>query len=91
MSEVSKAVIQTAVKSFVTVTGQGLTFRRVLDQINRINKEMPDNTGKEKRAQFLADCTIIFDEMVVPFTESFLRGMLELAIIYMTGTLTKKS
>jgi len=74
---------QTAIRSFVELVGHGDLFSRVLAEVKRTNKTMPDATGKEKRNKVFANFKIIFDDVVEPVCESILRMLLELAVNFL--------
>lgn len=75
----------TAIESFVTLTGNHRFFSRVVAEIERIEQSMPESTGVEKRAKFLAEAHIIFDDLVIPIGETILRLFLELGVIYVAA------
>lgn len=74
-----------AIESFVTLTGNHRFFSRVVAEIERVEKSMPESTGPEKRAKFLAEAEIIFDDLVIPIGETILRLFLELGVIYLAA------
>ena len=82
---IREKAIQGSILAVVSVLGKGDIFPRVMDQIERVNEKMPDNTGEEKRAQFYADCEIIFDELVKPIARQMLNFLLEAALIYLSA------
>ena len=77
------SIEQTAIKSFVELIGHGDLFSRVLSEVRRTNKTMPDATGKEKRNKVFANFKIIFDDIIEPVCESVLRMLLELAVNFL--------
>jgi hypothetical protein len=74
-----------AIESFVTLTGNHRFFSRVVAEIERIERSMPHSTGPEKRAKFLAEAHIIFDDLVIPIGETILRLFLELGVVYLAA------
>ena len=74
-----------AIESFVTLTGNHRFFSRVVAEIERIEQTMPHSTGVEKRARFLAEAHIIFDDLLIPIGETILRLFLELGVIYLSA------
>lgn len=81
--DITQTLEQTAIMALVDLWGHGGLFHRVMAEIERTNAAMPDATGAEKRKQFLADCKIIFDDLVVPVGERVLRKLLELGLDYL--------
>lgn len=80
---VGNQIVQVAITSFVSIIGHGEIFVRIKDEIQRVNDRMPDSTGAEKRAQFLADFKIIFDDLVVPVAGSVLNLLIELGVAWL--------
>jgi hypothetical protein len=74
-----------AIESFVTLTGNHRFFSRVVAEIQRLEDSMPHATGVEKRAKFLAEAHIIFDDLVIPIGETILRLFLELGVVYIAA------
>jgi hypothetical protein len=74
-----------AISTVVTLLGQGDIFSRVKSEIQRTNEAMPDASGKDKRAKFLADCQIIFNDLLQPIIEAELRILLELGIKFLAA------
>ena len=85
MMNIREKAIQGSILAVVSVLGKGDIFPRVVDQIQRVNKEMPDETGEQKRAQFYEDCHIIFDDLVVPIGKQMLNFLLEAALVYLSA------
>jgi hypothetical protein len=56
-------------------------FHRICEEIKRVDASMPHATGADKRAKFLAECKIIFDDLVEPIGENVLRLLLEIGLI----------
>jgi hypothetical protein len=80
---IGNQVIQVAITSLVNLIGHGEVFSRIKAEIQRVNEQMPDATGADKRAQFLADFKIIFDDLVVPISGSVLNLLIELGVAYL--------
>jgi len=80
--KISQIVIQTAIKSFVTVIGQKNVFDRVKNQVAVIDKDLSGSEGKVKRAKFFEVARILFVDVIEPIAESMLRMLLELAVAY---------
>lgn len=73
----------TAISTFIAITGNGDIFHRICAEIQRVEATMPNATGKDKRAKFLAECEIVFDDLIEPIAESVLRLLLELGLIWL--------
>jgi hypothetical protein len=73
--------VQTNVISTVINLVESHVFTRICDEIKRVEASMPHATGADKRAKFLAECKIIFDDLVEPIGENVLRLLLEIGLI----------
>jgi hypothetical protein len=79
-----------AITAFAALIGHGDIFFRIISEIERNNEANPGATVADLRKRFLADCTIIFDDLLAPVAESTLRLLLELGLIYLrTPSATK--
>ena len=87
--DVIETAVQASISSVMTVMGHGDYFHRVVDHVGRIEAEMPESTGKEKRAKFLAQFWIVLNDilviLVVPFGEAVMRQLLEMALAYINA------
>lgn len=72
-----------AIETIITLLGQGAIFHRVVDEIRRVEEANPGAKGKEKRAIFLKECGIIFDDLIVPIIEAELRILLEIGLKFL--------
>lgn len=73
----------TAIEAFVSLIADQSIFTRILAEIQRINAALPDGTAAEKRARFMADVKVIFDDLLIPVGENTLRILLELGVLYL--------
>jgi hypothetical protein len=83
MMSIKNTAIQAGVKSLLTLMGKRDVFTRVVARVQAVNKQMPDATGEDKKKQFLADCHIIFEDLVVPVVGQMLNFLIEAALIYL--------
>ena len=74
------------IEALVHLDGNGDLFSRVLGELKRIDKTMPNATGKEKLAKFEADAVIIFDDLVLPIGGYILNSLIDLGLLYLRGT-----
>jgi len=75
-------VKRTAISTVIDLIS-GHVFTRIVDEMRRVNKAMPHATGANKRAIVIADCKIIFDDLVYPVSESVVRLLIEVGMIYL--------
>ena len=90
IDEVIHTAEQAAISTVMTVMGHGDYFHRVVDHVNRIEAEIPDpKSGKEKRAKFFKEFWVVLNDVlemiVIPFSESVIRMLLEMALAYVSG------
>lgn len=79
---IGNQITQVAISTFVELIGHGDIFTRIIDEIERVNETMPNETGADKRHKVLADLGIIFDDLIKPIGESILRLLLELGVAW---------
>lgn len=86
INEVIHTAEQAAITTVMNVMGHGDYFHRIVDHVERIEASMPEATGKEKRAKFFAEFWVVLDDvleiLVIPFAESVIRMLLEMALAY---------
>lgn len=87
LEEVVETVEQAAITTVMTVLGHGDYFYRVVAHVKRIEAEMPEpKSGREKRAKFFREFWIVLNDilfaLVIPFGESVMRQLLEMALAY---------
>lgn len=77
--------IQAKQTAIATVVGlvNGHVFTRIVDEMKRVNETMPNATGADKRAKVIADCKIIFVDLVEPVGESVVRLLIEIGMLYL--------
>jgi len=80
---------QGTIEAIVTLMGQEKIFHRVVGQIQRTEEALPGAPGKAKRAHFLEQCAIIFDELVIPILEEDLRILLQFGLKYLAAVAIK--
>ena len=80
-----KAIENDLITVVVTMLGHGKIFDRVIAELDRVNSAMPNGTTHEIRTKFIADCIVIFDDLVVPVGEAELRLLFELGLAYISG------
>jgi len=93
INEVARTAEQAAITTVMTVMGHGDYFHRVVDHVKRIEAEMPESTGKEKREKFFAEFWVVLDDvlvmLVIPFGEAVIRRLLEMALAYVEAEAVK--
>lgn len=72
-----------AIQTVITLMGRGNIFSRVKAELQRVEAAMPAATGHEKRAKFIAECEIIFTDLVQPLVEAELRILLEFGLKFL--------
>lgn len=85
MPNVQDLIKEVAIDSFVAELSHTGTFKRVVNQILIVNKEMPNASGDEKKARVLAKCKIIFDDLLEPMSKKFLNLLIELGVSYVAA------
>lgn len=76
---------QGTITTIITLMGQESIFHRVVAEIQRTDAALPEASGKEKRAHFLRECAVIFDELVIPVLEEDLRILLQFGLKYLAA------
>ena len=74
LAEIEKGIIL----SLMNFKGYGEMFPRVVSAMKRVHKEMPEATGKEKKAKLLAEWHIIFDDIIVPIGTDVINFLIDL-------------
>lgn len=82
---IGKQLEQGAILTVVTLLGHGEIFTRIVDELKRVDAAMPSATSHDKRAKFIAECTIVFDDLIEPIIEADLRILLEIGLKYLAA------
>lgn len=83
-NSVGNQVKAAAITSLTNVLGHGEIFSRVVAEIQRVNKSMPNATGSDKKARVIADAKIIFEDAVEPIFGSVINLLIELGVAYVS-------
>lgn len=83
MKDITTDLKETAIISLVNILGYGDIFHRIVDEINKTNKVMPNAIGADKRHKVLANLDIIFEDLAVPVGEAAFRLLIELGVQYL--------
>ena len=81
----NQTVGQHLIHALASYQGWGSIFHRTVAEIQRVNEKMPDATGAEKKAQFLADCKIIGIDVLLPMGGFLLNALIDLGLLYLAA------
>jgi hypothetical protein len=71
-----------AIKTLVYVLGHGQLFRRVVDEVIRVDLAMPEEQGETKKAHVKSELAIILDDLK-PIANRIINLLIELALQYL--------
>ena len=73
------------IAELTTLINSGV-FHRIVEEMKRVEVAMPKPaTGAQKRDQVLADCKIIFDDLVTPIADIAIKILIEAGMVYLTA------